>query len=120
MRVAPRPRVAGRTIASVWLGRGMLFTMLFLLLSICHGAVLPGQTMAAPSQEHLPVHVPDCAVDVEAAAPSPLPTKVMPSAQPVRDPLALALRIEPLSGLPDAVPVDSPAVRRARLQLFLI
>lgn len=119
-QIAPRACAVGRVVPPVWLGRVLLLSALFVLMAICHGALLPAPAMAAAAQEHLPVHTLDCAVDIEAAAPFPATAKFVSSAYPATDIVVIASTVQAVVWSPDAYPVDPPAVRRARLQVFLI
>lgn len=118
-RVTPCAREAGGS-APAWLGRGILLCTLFLLMSICHAAVLPGPASAAPVQEKAPVHAVDCAIDIAASTPSTAAAKFLWSAQQAGHAVAPTAIGEPVIGPPAPAPADPPAVRRARLQIFLI
>ena len=119
-RFASSVRGVGCAAAPAWVGRGLLVTALFVLMSICHGAMLPGQAAAASLQEHVPVHALDCATDVKAAAPSSIVAKFLPAVQLMGDAAALASVVEPPVEPASLASTEPPAVRRARLQVFLI
>lgn len=119
-RIARRPRMVGRAPAPVWLGRGILLCMLFLLMSLCHAALLPQPAMAAPVQEKLPIHAVDCAVDIAASTPSTVTVKFLSMVQPAEHSGTSLVAGKPVLAPAASAPVDLPAERRARLQVFLI
>ena len=116
-----RPRAAWR--------HPLAMSLLFLLLSLFHGVVMAGATgtavpLAEPvefaAHDRIPAHAVDCAVDLEAAAPSASVIRAPWIALPPALPASAPAWEPPTVGPPAAAAIGSPGERRALLQIFRI